>query len=117
MPAKSRQRAWQKKMVSQSRCMICGGARGSHPGYCDLHYRNQVIRIRKTAGEGGCKPWKPGHTGRPPVDSTSQTLTHPGHTGRPPVDSTSQTLTHLAKQLKQMGYRITPIEGESENVI
>ena len=96
MPAKSRQRAWQKKMVRQSRCMICGRAQGSHPCYCDLHYRNQVIRIRKTAGEGGCKPWKPGHTGRPPADSTSQTL------------------THLAKQLKQMGYRITPIEGERE---
>ncbi len=85
MPAKSRQRAWQRKMVSRSRCAICGRARGRHPGYCDLHYHKQLNRMRKTAGQG---KWIPGHTGRPPVDRTSQTL------------------THLAKRLKEMGYRI-----------
>ncbi len=93
MRVQSRQRAWQKKMVAQGRCMKCGKPQGRHSGLCALHYRKHLIQMRRMTGS---EPWIPGRKGRTPV-------------GR-----TSQTLTHLAKQLKEMGYRITPIEGESE---
>jgi hypothetical protein len=85
MPVKSRQRAWQKKMVSQGRCMICGKSQGHVSGLCALHYRKHLIRMRRMKG---CEPWIPGRRGRPPV-------------GR-----TSQTLARLNKQLREMGYRI-----------
>ncbi len=96
MLAQSRQRAWQKRMVGQSRCAICGKPQGRRRGYCELHYRKHLLRMREIAGDNGgggrgnCKAWIPGHTGRPPL-------------GR-----TSQVLTGLAQQLKEMGYRIEP---------
>lgn len=93
MPGHSRQRVWQKKMVSQSRCAKCGKPQGRHRGFCDLHYRNHLIRMRGIARQWmrenrGYKPWIPGHTGRPPLDRNSQTL------------------ARLAKRLRQIDYKI-----------
>jgi predicted RNA-binding Zn-ribbon protein involved in translation (DUF1610 family) len=58
----SKQLLWQRKAVAEGRCPICGRPRGVTQR-CERCRKKAVLAARKRLG---CKPWRPGGTGRPP---------------------------------------------------
>jgi hypothetical protein len=60
----SRQRRWQLARVAEGRCSKCGKPRQHYPTMCDPCAVDNRRRMRE---KNGCKAWKPGGHGRPPV--------------------------------------------------
>ena len=64
----SKQRRWQLKKKADGRCTQCGRDRNLYKSYCDDCQKKQTKLNRKRKG---CKPWKPGNRGRPPLTAYS----------------------------------------------
>jgi len=60
----TRQRRWQLARIAEGRCMLCSKARRHYAAMCDECALAQRRRNRELLG---CKPWKLGGMGRPPL--------------------------------------------------
>jgi hypothetical protein len=58
----SRQLKWQRKMIAEGRCMICGQPAYGGGSKCKIHIYKSRLRSR---GRNGSQPHKPGAPGRP----------------------------------------------------
>jgi hypothetical protein len=61
----SRQRVWQMERKAEGCCVTCGNPCNLYAAHCDEHAVEQRVLMRKRSG---CKPWKPGNSGRRPLD-------------------------------------------------
>lgn len=59
----SRQYEWQRRMMAQGRCTICGKP-AITARYCEFHREKYNGRRRDKTGY---KPWRLGGRGRPPI--------------------------------------------------
>ena len=79
----SRQRRWQLARIAEGRCSQCGKPRRHYAAVCD---ECALIQRRRNRAHQGCKAWKPGGMGRPPVVAErSRRRPKPGSSRQSPV--------------------------------
>ena len=75
----SRQREWQKKMIREGRCQICGKPRKNYAALCDYHAKKNRERARSKGkhnpwSKGKHNPWSKGGKGRPVIMGDEECL-------------------------------------------